>query len=142
MVIERKGADVGMITTRGFRDILHMARHKRPHNFSLQFDVPWQSKPLVQRRNRLSWTERMLPPTGEVEVPLAHDQVEAGGGALQQARWSQSLSSAFFSRFSTASMRLQAHDIVRATLPDVFVCACSHEVVNAIREYERFSSRR
>ena len=55
MVIERKGADVGMITTRGFRDILHMARHKRPHNFSLQFDVPWQSKPLVKRRNRLSW---------------------------------------------------------------------------------------
>ncbi len=41
-----------MITTRGFRDILHMARHKRPHNFSLQFDVPWQSKPLVKRRNR------------------------------------------------------------------------------------------
>ncbi len=48
MVIERAGAEVGMITTRGFRDILHMARHKRPHNFSLQFDVPWQSKPLVQ----------------------------------------------------------------------------------------------
>ena len=48
MVIERDGAEVGMITTRGFRDILHMARHKRPHNFSLQFDVPWQSKPLVQ----------------------------------------------------------------------------------------------
>ena len=45
MVIERKGADVGMITTRGFRDILHMARHKRPHNFSLQFDVPWQTMP-------------------------------------------------------------------------------------------------
>ena len=41
MVIERAGAEVGMITTRGFRDILHMARHKRPHNFSLQFDVPW-----------------------------------------------------------------------------------------------------
>lgn len=41
MVIERKGAEVGMITTRGFRDILHMARHKRPHNFSLQYDVPW-----------------------------------------------------------------------------------------------------
>ena len=30
MVIERDGARVGMLTTRGFRDILHMARHKRP----------------------------------------------------------------------------------------------------------------
>ena len=54
MVIERNGAEVGMLTTRGFRDIMHMARHKRPHNFSLQFDVPWQSKPLVKRRNRLA----------------------------------------------------------------------------------------
>jgi N-methylhydantoinase A len=74
MVIERKGAEVGMITTRGFRDILHMGRHKRPHNFSLQFDVPWQSKPLVERRNRLVVDERLRPPTGEVETPLALDR--------------------------------------------------------------------
>src|ERR1700684_725793 len=76
MVIERKGADVGMITTRGFRDILHMARHKRPHNFSLQFDVPWQSKPLVKRRNRIVVTERIMPPDGTVETPLDIDEVE------------------------------------------------------------------
>jgi len=43
MVIERKGAEVGMITTRGFHDILHMARHKRPHNFSLQFEMTYLS---------------------------------------------------------------------------------------------------
>ena len=54
IVIERNGAEVGMITTKGFRDILHMARHKRPHNFSLQFDVPWQSAPLIKRRNRIA----------------------------------------------------------------------------------------
>jgi hypothetical protein len=52
MAIELVGAEVGTITTRGFRDILHMARHRRPHNFSLQFDVPWQSKPLIKRCNR------------------------------------------------------------------------------------------
>lgn len=69
MVIERTGAQVGMITTRGFRDILHMARHKRPHNFSLQFDVPWQSRPLVRRRNRIPVTERIMPPDGRIAVP-------------------------------------------------------------------------
>ena len=67
MVIERKGADVGMITTRGFRDILHMARHKRPHNFSLQFDVPWQSKPLVKRRNRLVGRPSGCMPAGRAK---------------------------------------------------------------------------
>src|ERR1700676_2606826 len=76
MVIERKGADVGMITTRGFRDILHMARHKRPHNFSLQFDVPWQSKPLVKRRNRIAVGERIMPPDGSIAVPLNLDEVK------------------------------------------------------------------
>src|SRR5215475_8816105 len=76
MVIERVGAKVGMITMRGFRDILHMARHKRPHNFSLQFDVPWQSKPLVRRRDRLVVTERILPPDGKIAVPLVEDEVK------------------------------------------------------------------
>ena len=79
MVIERKGAEVGMITTRGFRDILHMARHKRPHNFSLQFDVPWQSAPLIKRRNRLV-VERTHPAAGRrIEMPL--DEVEVRAAA-------------------------------------------------------------
>ena len=32
--IEHNGAEVGMLTTRGFRDILHIGRHKRPYNFA------------------------------------------------------------------------------------------------------------
>ena len=35
ITLEHNGAEVGMITTRNFRDILHIGRHKRPHNFSL-----------------------------------------------------------------------------------------------------------
>jgi len=138
MVIERKGADVGMITTRGFRDILHMARHKRPHNFSLQFDVPWQSKPLVKRRNRLVVDERLRPPTGEVEVPLALDQVEAAA-ELFKRRGLKSIVICFLFSFLNSEHETQARDVVKRVIPDAFVC-CSHEVVNVIREYERFSS--
>ena len=43
IVIEHNGARVGMITTRGYRDILHIARHKRPMNFSLWQQLPWQA---------------------------------------------------------------------------------------------------
>jgi N-methylhydantoinase A/oxoprolinase/acetone carboxylase beta subunit len=138
MVIERKGADVGMITTRGFRDILHMARHKRPHNFSLQFDVPWQSKPLVKRRNRLVVDERLRPPTGEVEVPLALDQVEAAA-ELFKKRGLKAIVICFLFSFLNSEHEAQARDVVKRVIPDAFVC-CSHEVVNVIREYERFSS--
>ncbi len=138
MVIERKGADVGMITTRGFRDILHMARHKRPHNFSLQFDVPWQSKPLVRRRNRLVVDERIMPPSGDIAVPLALDQVEAAAQTLKK-RGLQSVIICFLFSFLNNSHEAKARDIVKRVMPDAFV-SCSHEVVNVIREYERFST--
>ncbi len=138
MVIERKGADVGMITTRGFRDILHMARHKRPHNFSLQFDVPWQSKPLVKRRNRLVVDERIKPPTGEVEVPLALDQVEAAAETFKK-RGLKAVVICFLFSFLNNEHEVKAREIVKRVMPDAYIC-CSHEVVNVIREYERFSS--
>jgi N-methylhydantoinase A len=138
MVIERKGAEVGMITTRGFRDILHMARHKRPHNFSLQFDVPWQSKPLVKRRNRLVVDERLKPPTGEVEIPLVLDQVEEAA-LIFQKRGIKAIVVCFLFSFLNNSHEAKARDIVKRVIPDAYVC-CSHEVVNVIREYERFST--
>lgn len=138
MVIERKGAEVGMLTTRGFRDILHMARHKRPHNFSLQFDVPWQSKPLVKRRNRLPITERLMPPTGEIAVPMDEDEVRAAAELLKK-RGVDSVIVGFLFSFLNDAHEKRAVEILRQVMPDAFICASS-EVVNVIREYERFSS--
>nr|WP_295464419.1 hydantoinase/oxoprolinase family protein [Mesorhizobium sp.] len=138
MVIERKGAEVGMITTRGFRDILHMARHKRPHNFSLQYDVPWQSKPLVRRRNRIVVDERIMPPTGEVTVPLDEAQVRAAA-ELFRKRGIRSVIVCFLFSFLNDSHEKRAKQIVEEVLRDAYIC-CSSEVVNVIREYERFST--
>ncbi len=138
MVIERKGAEVGMITTRGFRDILHMARHKRPHNFSLQYDVPWQSKPLVKRRNRIAVDERLMPPTGEVETPLNEEQVRETA-ELFKKRGLDAVIICFLFSFLNDAHEKRAKAIVEEIMPNVFIC-CSSEVVNVIREYERFST--
>jgi N-methylhydantoinase A len=138
MVIERKGAEVGMITTRGFRDILHMARHKRPHNFSLQFDVPWQSKPLVKRRNRIAVSERIMPPDGRIDTKLAVDEVEAAA-ELFAKRKLDAVIVAFLFAFLNDEHEQRAKEIVRRVMPDAFVCASS-DVVNVMREYERFST--
>jgi N-methylhydantoinase A len=138
MVIERKGAEVGMITTRGFRDILHMARHKRPHNFSLQFEVPWQSKPLVKRRNRLVVDERLMPPTGAVETPLNEDQVREAA-ELFKKRGLDAVIICFLFSFLNDAHEKKAKAIVEQIMPNTFIC-CSSEVVNVIREYERFST--
>jgi N-methylhydantoinase A len=138
MVIERKGTEVGMITTRGFRDILHMARHKRPHNFSLQFDVPWQSAPLVRRRNRIAVNERILPPDGRIETPLDEAEVRAAA-ELFAKRGLQAVMIGFLFSFLNDAHERRAKEIVQQILPDAYVCTSS-EVVNTLREYERFSS--
>ena len=75
IALTHSGAEVGMITTEGFRDILHIARHKKPFNFSLQQELPWQSRPLVKRRHRLTVKERVTVPDGEVLAPLDEDEV-------------------------------------------------------------------
>ena len=138
IVIERDGAEVGMITTKGFRDILHMGRHKRPHNFSLQFDVPWQSAPLIKRRNRIAVTERLMPPTGVVETPLDEDEVERAA-ELFAKRGLEAVVIGFLYSFLNNDHEMRAKEIVRRVMPDAFICASS-EVVNTIREYERFST--
>ncbi len=138
MVIERDGAEVGMLTTRGFRDILHMARHKRPHNFSLQYEVPWQSKPLVKRRNRIPITERLMPPTGEVETPLNEDEVRAAAELLKKRGINAIIVSFLFS-FLNNDHETRAKEIISSIHPDAYIYTSS-EVVNVIREYERFSS--
>jgi N-methylhydantoinase A len=138
MVIERDGAEVGMLTTRGFRDILHMARHKRPHNFSLQYEVPWQSKPLVKRRNRIPITERLMPPTGDIDTPLNEDEVRAAAELLKK-RGINSIIIAFLFSFLNNDHEMRAKEIVSSIHPDAYIYTSS-EVVNVIREYERFSS--
>ena len=137
-VIEYDGAEVGMLTTRGFRDIIHMARHKRPHNFSMQFDMPWQSKPLVKRRNRIPVTERVLPPDGRIEVPLDEDEVRTAAELLK-TREVDAVIVCFIFSFLNAAHEKRAKEIVAEVMPDTYV-SCSSEVVDVIREYERFST--
>lgn len=138
ITIEHNGAEVGMLTTRGFRDILHIARHKRPHNFSLQFDVPWQSKPLVKRRNRIAITERIMPPTGDIALGLNEDEVRAAAELFRE-RGIQSIVICFLYSFLNDAHERRAKEIVHEVLPDAYV-SCSSEVANVIREYERFST--
>ena len=138
VTLEHNGAEVGMITTRNFRDILHIGRHKRPHNFSLHFDVPWQSQPLVKRRNRIPITERIMPPSGEIVEPLNENEV-LEAVALFKKRGIESVVIGFLFSFLNDAHERQAKKIVEQEMPDAFVCTSS-DVANVLREYERFST--
>ncbi|WP_281983208.1 hydantoinase/oxoprolinase family protein [Thalassorhabdomicrobium marinisediminis] len=138
ITIEHNGAEVGFLTTKGFRDILHIGRHKRPHNFSLHFDVPWQSRPLSKRRNRFPVTERIRPPDGTVEVPMNEDEVRAACATFRK-RGIKSVAIGFMFSFLNDQHEKRARDIVLEEMPDAYV-SMSSEVANVIREYERFST--
>jgi N-methylhydantoinase A len=138
ITIEHDGAEVGMLTTRGFRDILHIGRHKRPYNFSLHFDVPWQSQPLVKRRNRIAISECILPPTGEVAVPLAEDEIREAA-RLFRKRGIKTVVVGFLFSFLNDAHERRAKEILLEELPGAYV-TLSCEVANMMREYERFST--
>ena len=138
ITIEHDGAEVGMLTSRNFRDILHIGRHKRPFNFSLHFEVPWQNRPLVKRRNRIPISERILPPDGRVETPLNEDEVRKAIEVFKR-RGVEAVVIGFMFSFIDDTHEQQAKAIVEREMPDAYVCTSS-EVANVLREFERFST--
>ncbi|MEV4900966.1 hydantoinase B/oxoprolinase family protein [Citricoccus sp. NPDC055426] len=132
------GAEVGMITTEGFRDILHIARHKKPHNFSLQQDLPWQTKPLVKRRHRLTVKERITAPKGEVLVPLDEDEVRERVRELKAAGV-EAIAVCLLHSYLNPEHERRIGQIVTEEFPEAFL-SLSSDIVPLYREYERFST--
>ena len=79
-----------------------------------------------------------MPPTGAIEVPLAEDEVKQAA-ELFAKRGMDAVIVAFLFSFLNNEHEQRAKEIVKSILPDAFV-SCSSDVVNTIREYERFSS--
>ena len=138
IVLTHTGAEVGMITTEGFRDILHIARHKKPLNFSLQQELPWQARPLVKRRNRLTVPERVTVPDGEVITPLDEDEVRNRVRALREAGV-QAIAVCLLHSYLNPAHEQRIKEIVLEEYPDCYL-SVSHEVLPLYREYERFST--
>ena len=84
-VLEYKGSRTGMITTKGYRDIIHIGRHQRPMHYSIMQEIPWQHHPLVRRAFRKVAAERLVPPRGEVRVPLNEEDVRRAARELADA---------------------------------------------------------
>jgi N-methylhydantoinase A len=136
-LLEHDGARTGLITTEGFRDILHIGRHQRPHNFSLMQDIPFQRWPLVERRHRRPVPERIVPP-GEVAVPLDE---EATVRAIHELRDDgvESIAVCFLFSFLNPEHEIRAGELVAEHHPDAEI-SLSHRVIAQFREFERFTT--
>lgn len=136
--LQYRGAKTGMITTRGFRDVIHIGRHQRPQHYSIQQEIPWQERPLVRRRHRKVVSERITPPTGDVIVPLNEEEVRDAARQLADAGV-QAITICFLFSYISPAHEQRAKQIVQEECPDVFV-SCSHEVSPQFREFERFTT--
>jgi N-methylhydantoinase A/oxoprolinase/acetone carboxylase beta subunit len=137
IVIEHNGATVGMITTEGYRDILHIARHKKPLNFSNYQDLPWQRYPLVRRRYRLTVPERIAA-DGEVLVALDEERAREQVRRLKEMGV-DAVAVCFLFSFLNGEHERRVAEIVREEFPEAFL-SVSSEVLPQYREYERFST--
>lgn len=132
-IVEREGAKVGLVTTRGFRDVLEIARQNRAHLYRL--DLPPKPDPLVPRRLRLEVSERVTA-DGRVVVPLALDELPAIVETLAR-EGVESVAVCLLHAYANP-----AHEqAVRAALRGRFPHVCISTDINAeFREYERTST--
>ena len=137
-LLEYKGATAGMITTQGYRDILHIGRHQRPHHYSIQQEIPWQDRPLVRRRYRKGVPERLIPPHGEVLIPLDEAAVRQAARELKDAKV-ESIAVCFLFSYLNARHENRAREIILEEYPGVFVTT-SASLSPQFREFERFTT--
>lgn len=133
-ILEKKGARVGLITTRGFRDVLEIGRIRTPDMFDLTWEKPI---PLVERRHRLEVDER-IGANGEVVTPLDPESVQAAGMRFAE-EGIEAIAICFINSYRNPVHEEEAGRILRDLLPGVDI-TLSSAVLPEIKEYERTST--
>jgi N-methylhydantoinase A len=133
-ITERKGARTGLITTRGFRDVLEITRANRPDLYNLYYRKP---EPFVPRRYRLEVQERMNH-RGEVLVPLEEGQVEQVLAFFIE-EGIESIAVCFLHAYANPAHELRCRDIAARVAPEIPV-TISSEITQEWREFERTST--
>jgi N-methylhydantoinase A len=133
-IIERKGARTGLITTKGFRDVLELGREIRYAPYDVFAEFP---KPLVPRRFRMEVDERVRN-DGTVIKPLDRAGAKDVVRRLIAMRV-ESIAVCLLNSFENPAHELMIKEIIKEEAPDLSV-SISYEVLPQIREYERTST--
>ena len=128
---ERKGVKTGLITTKGFRDVLEIGRCNRPDLYNLYYNKP---KPFVPRYLRQEIEER-INFKGEELVPINEDDVKQAVELLV-AEGVESIAVCLLHSYADPSHEIRCGEIVRKLAPDI-PTTLSHEITQEWHEYER-----
>ncbi|MCY3834070.1 MAG: hydantoinase/oxoprolinase family protein [Chloroflexi bacterium] len=133
-IVQEKGARVGLITTKGFRDVLELGRGNREEIYNLFYRPP---EPLVERYLRLEVSER-LDARGEIVKPLDEREARA---AVQQLKADEveGIAVVFLHSYVNPVHEERMRELVEAEWPEVAV-TISSEICREWREFERSST--
>ena len=134
-ILERKGAPVALLTTRGFRDVLFLQRHNRTQIYDLFYKKP---EPVLARRDILEIDERM---SGQGVVVEALDEAATAARLakfLGTGRF-QSVAICLLNAYAEPKHERRLAAMVAAQFPDLTI-TCSADVTREFREYERTST--
>ncbi|MBI5583471.1 MAG: hydantoinase/oxoprolinase family protein, partial [Deltaproteobacteria bacterium] len=133
-IIERKGARTGLITTKGFRDVLEIGREMRYAPYDIFAEFP---RPLIPRRFRLEVDERVR---SDGTVLKALDPEEARGIVRTLTQMGvESIAVCLLNSFENPSHELLLKEIIEQEAPNLSV-SISYHVLPQIKEYERTST--
>ena len=133
-ILEGKGAEVWMLVTRGFRDVLEIARTNRP----VLYDIRTQkAPPLVPRTRTVEVDERLLF-DGSVQTALQGAQLAVAAATVPD-RPDIAIAICFLHSYANAMHERAAKAAIQAARPGRYVCT-SAEVLPQFREYERFNT--
>lgn len=133
-VIEKKGSKVGLITTRGFRDVLKIRRTTRGKLYDLQWDQPQE---LVERKYRLEIDERIDGLGNEVR-PVNKEELLAIGRYFIKENI-EAVAICFINSYANPSHEIGAAAILQEAFPDLYVTYSSAHL-QEWREFERMST--
>lgn len=130
-IIERSGARLGLLTTRGFKDVLEMGTEQRYDIYDLFLRYP---NVFVPRDRRLEITER-VDRDGRIVTALDEDEVAERARSLA-AMDCKAIAISFLNSYRNADHEGRAAEIVRAVAPNLAV-STSADVIPELSEYQR-----
>ncbi len=133
-IIERKGAKTGLLTTKGFRDVVEIRREVRYDLYDLYIEMP---EPLVPRYLRQEITER-VDKDGNIVIKMQIDDIKHALDFFKKEDV-KAVSICFIHSYANPLHESKAAEIVRSHYPDASV-SISSEVACEVREYERTST--
>ncbi len=134
-ILERRGARIAFVTTRGFRDILFLQRHDRRSIYDLRYAKP---APPVARRDCFEVQER-LDARGEVVLPLDEAAIRAELIPALAAGNYAAVAVCLLSAYASPLHEMRLAEIIGTALPGLRI-ASSHAVAPEFREFERAST--